>query len=412
MLDERTSRSRSAEHYLVQGPLAARLETVLSLIAQAVDFPTVRVNILDEDLQHTIRMFGAGDPAAVERSEAFCDTVVSTGKPVIVDDATQDPRFADFSAVRDGSIGAYLGVPLTGRESLIIGAICVIDPQHRAINPVQLQLLTRFGTVVEDQLDLMRRLREQRLAGDLATTEIARAVDDGEIVPWYQPIVDLATGRRVGFEALARWQHPTGGVEDPRRFIPVAEDSDLIIGVDLAVMRQALNDLQRWQQVDPSLRMSVNLSARHLHRSDCAATLAQLTAAAGVDPHDVTLELTETAQLDPGNGDVRRVVHQLRARGFQVWLDDFGTGWASMDQLLWLRVDGIKVDRAVTLALGTPVGDALLAAVTGIAAALTLLITIEGIETQHIADLALQQRCDFGQGFLWGRPAPANDITI
>lgn len=411
-VEEKASRSRSAKHYLVEGPLTARLETVLSLISQAVDFPTVRVNILDEDTQHTIRLFGAGDPAAVERSEAFCDTVVNTGAPVIVHDAAKDPRFADFSAVRDGSIGSYLGVPLIGRESLVIGAICVIDAHHRAITPDQLRLLTQFGKVIEDQLDLIRRLREQRIEGVVATAEIDRAVHDGEIVPWYQPIVLLATGQLKGFEALARWEHPTLGVGDPRRFIPVAEDSDLIIDLDLAVMRQALDDLHRWQQLDPSLRMSVNLCARHLHRPDCAETLVGLVDAAGVRPSCVTLELTETSRLDARNGDVPRVVHQLRQRGFQIWLDDFGTGWSSLDQLLWLPVDGIKIDRAVTLALGTPVGDALLAAVCGMAVALDLRTTIEGIEDQRIADLALRQGCDHGQGYLWGRPAPARDITI
>jgi EAL domain-containing protein (putative c-di-GMP-specific phosphodiesterase class I) len=403
---DESSRSRSAKHYLVEGSLTARLETVLTLVSQAVGFPTARVNILDDDTQHTISLFGVGEPGAVDRSEAFCDTVVNTGVPVVVPDATRDPRFASFPTVVDGDIGSYLGVPLIGRESLVVGAICVIDSVERHITPAQLQLLTDFGKVVEDQLDLIRRLREQRIDGDVATAEIARALADGEIVPWYQPIVDLATGRLLGYEALARWEHPTLGVEDPRQFVPIAEDSDLIIELDLTVMRRALCDLKRWQQTEPSLRMSVNLCARHLHHADCADALVGVASAAGVDPRSVTLELTETSRLDPRNTHVPRIVHQLRQQGFQIWLDDFGTGWSSLDQLLWLPVDGIKIDRAVTVALGTPVGDALLAAVTGISAALGLRTTIEGIETSAAADLARRQGCDHGQGYLWSRPTP------
>lgn len=406
-------RSRSATHYLVEGALASRLEAVLTLVSQTVGFPTVRVNILDKDTQHTIGLFGAGDPTAVNRSQAFCDTVVSTGQPLIVHDAARDPRFVDFPAVLNGEIGSYLGVPLVGREAMVIGAICVIDSAARTIPAEQVQQLAQFATVVEDQLDLIRRLSEQRMQGAAAPAEIARAVNDGEIVPWYQPIVDLDTELLLGFEALARWQNPLLGItEDPRRFVPVAEDSDLIIDLDFAVMRQAFNDLKRWQKQQSSLRMSVNLSARHLYQRDCVETVERVVTTAGVDTGSISLELTETSRLDPRNRDVPRIVRQFREAGFQVWLDDFGTGWSSLDQLLRLPVDGIKIDRAVTVALGTKVGNALLVAVTGLAGALGLRTTIEGIETRETAVVARLHGCNYGQGYLWSRPAPATAITI
>jgi EAL domain-containing protein (putative c-di-GMP-specific phosphodiesterase class I) len=404
-------RIRSAQHYLIDGPLAGRLETLLSLASQAVDFPIVRVNIVDEDTQHTIRLFGAGDPTAVARSDAFCDTVVRTGRPVLVEDASTDPRFADFPAVLGGHVGSYLGVPLIGRESMVIGSICVIDPKRRVISPDQMTRLIEFGKVVEDQLDLIRRLQEQRLEGDVATAEVARAVRGGEIVPWYQPVVDLATGETRGFEALARWEHPVRGVDDPRRFVPVAEDSDLIIELDLAVIRRAATDLRRWQLTNPSLRVSVNLSANHLDNPGSANILNQIVTDAGIAPRSIDFELTETTRIDVGDAKIPRAVHELRRLGFQVWLDDFGTGWSSLDQLLWLPVDGIKIDRAVAVALGTPVGDALTLAVTGLAAALGLRTTIEGIESQTNANLARKLGCDYGQGYLWDRPKPAAAIN-
>ena len=176
-------RSRSARHYLLDGPLTARLETLLTLVSQTVHFPTVRVNIIDQDTQHTISLFGAGDPSSVAKTEAFCTTVVQTELPVVVDDAANDPRFAHLQAVVNGDIGSYPGVPLRGREAMVIGAVCVIDPVRRVIDAGQLERLTEFGKVVEDQLDLIRRLNEQRIEGSVATDEIARATRDGEIVP-------------------------------------------------------------------------------------------------------------------------------------------------------------------------------------------------------------------------------------
>lgn len=103
---------------------------------------------------------------------------------------------------------------------------------------------------------------------------------------------------------------------------------------------------------------------------------------------------------------------ELRQLGFGVWLDDFGTGWSSLEYLLWLSVDGIKIDRAVTVALGTPVGNALTSAVTGLAAAIGLRTTIEGIKTQDDAVLAQSLGCDQAQGYLWARPAPAAEVAL
>src|SRR6478752_309499 len=234
------SRVRSARHYVIDGPLAARLESTLALVAQSMGFPVVRVNILDEDTQHTISMFGIGDATAIPRAEAFCDAVVRTGRPLRVEDATADTEHSQLPSVVAGEIGSYLGVPLKGRESFIVGAVCVIDPACRKIDDDLQARLADFAAIVEDQLDLIRRLKEQRLEGAVATTELARAIRSGEIVPWYQPVVDLKTGKTVAYEALARWEHPSGDVDDPRQFVQIAEDSDLIIELDLAVIRQAM----------------------------------------------------------------------------------------------------------------------------------------------------------------------------
>ena len=126
---QESTRARSAQHYLIDGPLAVRLQATLALVAQSLCFPVVRVNILDEDTQHTIGMFGVGNADAIPRAEAFCDTVVRTGRPLRVEDATADPELSQLPSVVAGEIGAYLGIPLRGRESFIVGAVCVRRPE-------------------------------------------------------------------------------------------------------------------------------------------------------------------------------------------------------------------------------------------------------------------------------------------
>ncbi len=373
-------------------------------------FPTAMVNILDEDTQHTITQVGLVDRITTPREDALCDEVIRTGRPMVIEDAASDSRFGHSRWVSSGALRTFVGVPLMGRESLPIGVICVVDPEPRQVDADQLARLIEFGKVVEDQLDLMRRLKGQLQQGAVATAELARAIRLGEIVPWYQGTVELSTGRVVGYEALARWVRPSGEVVSPNSFIPLAEDSDLIIDLDLAVIGQAMADLHRWQISDPALRMSVNLSSRHFDRPDWITTVTAAVTTAGVRPESVSLELTETEHLPAGDSD-GMFVDQLQQRGFRVLLDDFGTGWSSLEYLLRLPADGIKIDRVMSLALGTPIGDALVGAIARLARNLNLSLTVEGIETPRQAALALAMGCQFGQGYLWSRPVPAADVA-
>lgn len=401
-------RSRSARHYLAGGAASTRLRTTIALAARSLSFPMAMINILDEDVQHTISLLGIDDIMATPREVALCDTVVRSGAPLVVQDAGADARFVHFPAVAGRDVGTYIGVPLVGRESLVIGALCVIDSKPRDVLDDEVARLTEFGSVVEDQLDLMRRLNEQRQVGAVLTQELAAAIQDGQIVPWYQPIVDLTGGKTIAVEALARWRHDNGEVSDPSRFIPMAEDSDLIIDLDLTIIRQAAQDLAVWQRNRPDLRLNVNLSGRHFDQDDFVTPIWRAITEAGVSPETVDLELTETTHL--GSQANTALVHHLRDAGFGVWLDDFGTGWSSLEYLLRMPVTGVKIDRALSLALGSRVGNALTTSVTGLAAELDLKTTIEGIETADHARIALDLGCDYGQGYLWSPPVPAGDV--
>lgn len=240
----------------------------------------------------------------------------------------------------------------------------------------------------------------------MTTEALAHAITAGEIVPWYQPIVNLATQQVVAVEALARWAPAGLPVEPTAAFVAVAEHSDLIIEIDRAVMRQAVADLASWSAVRPDLQLSLNLSGRQLDRDDWLEALQEAAADAGVSPTRIRVELTETVR--PTRPDAGAdLLRQARAAGFGVWLDDFGTGWASLYDFVHLPASGIKVDRCFARDLGQPVVDAVVRAMAGAAAELGLGLIIEGIATPAQARQALALVCHYAQGFLWSPAVPA-----
>lgn len=401
--------TRSAGHYLGADIDTSSLATTVMIAARTLRFPLAMVGIIDDTHQHVLSAVGMPAPATIPRVDTVCETIVRTGRPVVAPDAARDPRFAHLPHVMTGQVAGYVGVPLTGRESMVIGALCVADPLVRPVGPEDVERLQDFARIVEDQLDLIRRLHDQRLRSGVAAAEIADAIAVGRIVPWYQPVVELRTGRLVGLEALARWDHPELGWLDPHTFVPFAEDSDLIVDLDHSVMRQALSDLHRWRQRSPELRMGVNMSSRQFDRVDWVDAVRALLATTGAPATAVDLELTETVRLAARHAD-GAFVRTLQSMGFTVWMDDFGTGWSSLEYLLRLPVDGIKIDRVMAVALGTRVGNAVTRAVTGLASDLGLSVTIEGVGTREQAASAAELGCRTAQGYLWSRPVPATDI--
>lgn len=308
--------------------------------------------------------------------------------------------------VLDGSVSSYVGVPLEDRAAQAVGVLCMIDPAERVITAEAMTRLEQFGKIVEDQLDLIRVLKQQRRAGAGATTQLAQGIRSGQIVPWYQPIVEISTRRVLGYEALPRWELPNGDVRDAKRFIPLAEDSDLILDVNLVVMRRAMSDLARWRQNDPRLRMSLNVSGRNFERNGRVEALHQTVLDAGVPPSSVDVQLTESDELASGH-HLNLAVKELRQLGFHVWLSGYAIGWSSLKYLLWMPINGVKLSSVVCVTIGSPVGDALIRSVTGLARELDIAITIEGIDSVDNAVLAEALGCDNAQGDLWSPPVPA-----
>ena len=239
--------------------------------------------------------------------------------------------------------------------------------------------------------------------------EVARAVGVGEILPWYQPLIDLADGTVCAMEALARWDSPHRGMVYPADFIATAEESHLVIELDRHMARLGLTDLAAWSVERPGLRLNLNLSGRNLDETDCYERMQAMVDETGADPGLVTLEFTE--HRPPTDLEVCATnIARLREAGFQVWLDDFGSGWSGLHHLIAFKVDGVKLDSAFVEAIDSRPGATVVAAVTSTAASLGMSVTVEGVETEDQAARAIELGADFGQGFLWSPAQPLGQM--
>jgi diguanylate cyclase (GGDEF)-like protein len=234
--------------------------------------------------------------------------------------------------------------------------------------------------------------------------EIAGAIEAGQIVPYYQPLVDLTTAKTVGFEVLARWHHPLRGVIPPESFISIAEDTGNIGAMTERLLKQALNDAKTWPN---SLFVSVNFTPRQISDPTLSTKILGLLAKASFPPHRLVIEITESAVVQRLE-DAKSVLQSLRNVGVRVALDDFGTGYSGLYHLRELDLDIIKIDRSfVTKMLDKPEEAKIVKAIVSLSHALGLHTTAEGIETTQVLERLAKLGCDTGQGDLFGVPMPA-----
>lgn len=241
-------------------------------------------------------------------------------------------------------------------------------------------------------------------AAALSVEELRRALRDGEIRPWYQPVVRLSDGALVGFEALARWHRSAGPPLEPAAFLADAELLGVVGGIDLAVMSRAAADVARWRLRRPGLRLGVNCGVWVLDDEDGPARVIEALRPLAGDLGGVSVELTETLRPRDGRAVVR-AVERLRAAGVEVWFDDFGTGWSELLHVVQVPVDGIKLDRYFTERLDGS-GAVVVKALLDVAAGLGLATVVEGVATAEQARRAGELGCEVGQGFWWSPPLP------
>jgi diguanylate cyclase len=240
--------------------------------------------------------------------------------------------------------------------------------------------------------------------------ELRRAISAGELVLHYQPQADIATGRVGAVEALVRWQHPTQGLLFPDRFLPLAEQTDLIDKLTEWVLVTALTEIRNLGALASGMAVAVNVSARSIGRTDFAGQIIQVLEDLGVPPERLIIEVTETALLtDPAGAVV--VLTELAQAGVKVSLDDFGRGQTSLGHLSALPIHELKIDRSfVTDMLENAAHAAIVRSIVDLGHNLSMRVVAEGIETDDVLTTLAECDCDLAQGFLLARPMPAANL--
>jgi EAL domain-containing protein (putative c-di-GMP-specific phosphodiesterase class I) len=292
----------------------------------------------------------------------------------------------------------------------------------------ELQMLESLADMVSNQLEL-RRLRrifhrqgnapqpvaQKGVAGIWPRRpDLRRALDQGQFRLYYQPEVELATRKIVGLEALIRWAHPDRGMVPPMDFIPFAEECGMILPIGDWGLAEACNQIQKWSGENlchHSLRVCVNLSARQFAREGLADHVEDLLCRFGVSSRQLGLEMTESSLVTDAS-TAMQVLGSLRRLGVSLLMDDFGTGYSSLNHLHQFPFDVLKIDRSFISRMTE--GEQPLQIVRTIielARVLGMNVVAEGIETRAQYDLLLQLGCRYGQGYLFAKPMPADEVT-
>lgn len=253
---------------------------------------------------------------------------------------------------------------------------------------------------IEQRIDIEQELRKA-------------LADPSQFELWYQPKIDMSSGKIIGAEALVRWRHPTRGIIMPDQFIPIAENTDMILPLGSHLIDLACNQLVKWEdnQITPDFYLTINLSAKQLYRQDIGAILAKSMMKAGCKPNQLQLEVTESQLLHDIDA-ARDIIRGLREHGIQVLLDDFGTGYASLSYLQKLQFDGVKIDRSFVSNMHTNANNrSLVKAIVSMARSLGMKTVAEGIETQEQAEYIRKINCDIGQGFYYSKALPPSEFT-
>ena len=326
------------------------------------------------------------------RSSSLCAAVVALGAPLIIPDLMADPRFAEHPATHwPDLVRAFTGVPIVGRDGLPIGAVGVFDRQVREFTVADVAALTALAELSVALLELRRRDasagRSTFLEGsDLTPVRLRQAIETGEMVPFYQPVVDLRTGTVRGLESLVRWRHPTRGTLAPAHFLPTIENTDLVFPLGRHMLASSLRQLQRWRTQLPAADkwvISVNISPGQLTEPGLTDMVVSALIENQLPSHQLELEITEArAFLD--DSTVCQELSSLKAAGVRLALDDYGTGYSSLRRLLESPLTTVKLDRF--LVQGLPHDRRAGAAVRStlqLAADLQLEVIAEGVETRE-----------------------------
>lgn len=317
----------------------------------------------------------------------------------IQDDLVPPFRLAGHDVVTTASIGIVLSAPdyQHGTELLRDADIAMYRAKDNGRNCYEV-----FDKVMHARAVAMLKLE----------ANLQRAIDQQEFVVHYQPIVSLTTGQLVGFEALIRWQSPDGMIS-PNQFIPMAEDNGMIVPIGEWILRSACQQLRAWQQEFPhaaALQMSVNLASRQLAEESLIAQIETILQSTGLLGNCLKLELTERMLMENSAVVVSRL-EKLKQRNIRLSIDDFGTGFSSLSYLHQFPIDTLKIDRSFVDQIDSTTSQSgIVQAIVNLAHALEMDAIAEGIETQQQVQTLQTLGCEYGQGYFFSRPLPAEQV--
>jgi diguanylate cyclase (GGDEF)-like protein/PAS domain S-box-containing protein len=356
-----------------------------------------RLRAVVRDADVVIRM--GGDEFVVVFRDVKAYDEVTLGAARIIETLNQPIIIDQHPLQTTGSVG----VSLFPRDGASMGELlkhsdtAMYQAKDRGRNNVQM-----FSP------DMNRKLKH-RVAVEASLREALRLK---QLDVYYQPFINLLTRKVVGLEALMRWQHPVHGMVPADQFIPVAEETGLIVPMGNFVLHRTLQNMADWRKAGARLvPMSLNIAPAQLQRGELQSTLATLLKTHGLRPEMLQLEMTERAMFDshaPAGGNRQDSMERLRDLGVKIAIDDFGTGYSSLSYLKHWRVDALKIDRSFVRELVTDSSDlAIVSAIIAIARHLQIQVIAEGIEGYQQAEILSRLGCAVGQGFLFARPMPA-----
>lgn len=403
-------------------------DAITRLAAEYFKADTVILGFADES-RIWIKSYWGEPVQELPRKGSIFDRVLAEDGPVIVPNINDDPDFSvQRLPLRRIEPQSFASAPVRSQSGKILGVLTIYSCQpRRPMALTELRMLESIADIAASQLEL-RKLRKNlnghRTRGERRDevvtgiwprkSDLRHALEKNQFVLYYQPEIELTTRRIVGLEALIRWEHPDRGLVSPMDFIPIAEETGLILPIGDWGLSQACHQIKQWRALDPDLpapRVCVNLSARQFARQGLADHVEALLRRSGISSQQLGLEMTESS-LIPDPGTALEVLSSLRRLGVSLLMDDFGTGYSSLHQLHMLPFDVLKIDRSFVTRMseGEPPLQ-IVRTIVELARVMGMDVVAEGVETQEQHNLLLELGCRYGQGFLYSRPVKASVMS-
>jgi EAL domain-containing protein (putative c-di-GMP-specific phosphodiesterase class I) len=406
----------------------ANFDAITRLAAEYFKADTVLLGFGDES-RVWIKSHWGEPVRELPRKHSIFERVLAEDGPVVVSNINDDPEYRERRLpLRRLDPLSFASAPVRTSDGKILGVLTIFSCQpRRPMAVTELRMLESLADIAAGQLELRRlrkalngnRLQQERAVETVTgiwprKSDLRQALEKKQFVLYYQPEVELTTRRIIGLEALIRWQHPERGLIPPMDFIPIAEETGLILPIGDWGLAEACHQIGQWRAEDHGQagpRVCVNLSARQFSRQGLADHVEALLRRTGVSSQQLGLEMTESS-LIPDPGTAMEVLGGLRRLGISLLLDDFGTGYSSLNHLHSLPFDVLKIDRSfVTRMTEGEQPLQIVRTIVELARVMGMDVVAEGIETHEQYMLLRQLGCRFGQGYLFSRPVPAETVS-